>query len=181
MFSFFLICDRSKPSWDDICAFKVFPFKCQTFLQLFELDDEYIQQEIRKPPKQTTCNYKTGWFSEALLDNLRLRVAVRFVSVFPEPGFEDVFKSIQEEFERSEKTRIQKDALQPSQRNHQETTKDMKKCKNTNKEKDDDVNADEDSEDLDDEYEEAANDDDISISSHGCILQSINFHNISTN
>ncbi|VYS67798.1 unnamed protein product [Arabidopsis thaliana] len=159
--------NKSKPSWDDICAFKVFPFKCQTFLQLFELDDEYIQQEIRKPPKQTTCNYKTGWFSEALLDNLRLRVAVRFVSVFPEPGFEDVFKSIQEEFERSEKTRIQKDALQPSQRNHQETTKDMKKCKNTNKEKDDDVNADEDSEDLDDEYEEAANDDDISISSHG--------------
>jgi general transcription factor 3C polypeptide 5 (transcription factor C subunit 1) len=146
--------NKSKPSWDDICAFKVFPFKCQTFLQLFELDDEYIQQEIRKPPKQTTCNYKTGWFSEALLDNLRLRVAVRFVSVFPEPGFEDVFKSIQEEFERSEKTRIQKDALQPSQRNHQETTKDMKKCKNTNKEKDDDVNADEDSEDLDDEYEE---------------------------
>lgn len=30
----------------------------------------------------------------------------------------------------------------------------MKKCKNTNKEKDDDVNADDDSEDLDDEYEE---------------------------
>lgn len=68
--------------------------------------------------------YKTGWFSEALLDNLRLRVAVRFVSVFPEPGFEDVFKSIQEEFERSEKTRIQKDALKPcQQRNHQGTTK----------------------------------------------------------
>lgn len=69
------------------------------------------------------CQYKTGWFSEALLDNLRLRVAVRFVSVFPEPGFEDVFKSIQEEFERSEKTRIQKDALKPFHRNHQETTK----------------------------------------------------------
>ncbi|CAL9231422.1 unnamed protein product [Arabidopsis halleri] len=161
--------NKSKPSWDDICAFKVFPFKCQTFLQLFELDDEYIQQEIRKPPKQTTCNYKTGWFSEALLDNLRLRVAVRYVSVFPEPGFEDVFKSIQEEFERSEKTRIQKDALKPYQRNHQETTKDMKKCKNTNKEKDSDVNADDDTEDVDDEDEElnvAANDDEISISSH---------------
>lgn len=43
--------------------------------------------------------------------------------MFPEPGFEDVFKSIQEEFERSEKTRIQKDALKPYQRNHQETTK----------------------------------------------------------
>ncbi|KAL1218159.1 hypothetical protein V5N11_000767 [Cardamine amara subsp. amara] len=162
--------NKSKPSWDDICAFKVFPFKCQTFLQLFELHDEYIQQEIRKPPKQTTCNHKTGWFSESLLDNLRLRVAVRFVSVFPEPGFEDVFKSIQEEFERSEKTRIQKDALKPCQENHQETTKDMKRCKKTNKEKDGDVNEDEDTEDMDDEYEEldmAANDDEISISSHG--------------
>ncbi|EOA19645.1 hypothetical protein CARUB_v10003057mg [Capsella rubella] len=162
--------NKSKPSWDDICAFKVFPFKCQTFLQLFELHDEYIQREIRKPPKQTTCNYKTGWFSEALLDNLRLRVAVRFVSVFPEPGFEDVFKSIQEEFERSEKTRIQKDALKPFHRNHQETTKDMKKHKDTNQEKDGDVNTDEDADDIDDEYEEldvAANDDEISISSHG--------------
>ncbi|XP_010421273.1 PREDICTED: general transcription factor 3C polypeptide 5 isoform X2 [Camelina sativa] len=163
--------NKSKPSWDDICAFKVFPFKCQTFLQLFELDDEYIQREIRKPPKQTTCNYKTGWFSEALLDNLRLRVAVRFVSVFPEPGFEDVFKSIQEEFERSEKTRIQKDAMKPGQRNHHETPKDMKRCKNTNEEKDGDVNADEDAEDMDDESEDlnGANDDDdeISLSSHG--------------
>ncbi|KAF8093229.1 hypothetical protein N665_0387s0016 [Sinapis alba] len=51
--------NKSKPSWNDICAFKVFPFKCQTFLQLFELDDEYIQREIRKLPKQTTCSHKT--------------------------------------------------------------------------------------------------------------------------
>lgn len=67
--------------------------------------------------------YKTGWFSEALLDNLRLRVAVRFVSVFPEPGFEDVFKSIQEEFERSEKTRIQKDSLTSCKPDQLEKTK----------------------------------------------------------
>ncbi|CAA7023311.1 unnamed protein product [Microthlaspi erraticum] len=165
--------NKSKPSWDDICTFKVFPFKCQTFLQLFELEDEYIQREIRKPPKQTTCNYKTGWFSEALLDNLRLRVAVRFVSAFPEPGFEDVFKSIQDEFERSENTRIQKDALNSCQPDHQEKTKDgedMKKYKNRNKEKEDDVDVDDEDEDEDDEYEEldeAGNDDEISLSSHG--------------
>lgn len=67
--------------------------------------------------------YKTGWFSEALLDNLRLRVAVRFVSVFPEPGFEDVFKSIQDEFERSEKTRIQKDSLTSCKPDHLEKVK----------------------------------------------------------
>ncbi|KAF8097117.1 hypothetical protein N665_0294s0023 [Sinapis alba] len=165
--------NKSKRRWEDICAFKVFPFKCQTFLQLFELEDEYIQREIRKPPKQTTCNYKTGWFSEALLDNLRLRVAVRFVSVFPEPGFEDVFKSIQDEFERSEKTRIQKDSLTSCKPDHPEKTKDgedLKKRRNTNKEKE--VSADEDAEDVDDdEYEEldvaAEEDDEISLSSHG--------------
>ncbi|XP_048604314.1 general transcription factor 3C polypeptide 5-like [Brassica napus] len=164
--------NKSKRSWKDICAFKVFPFKCQTFLQLYELEDEYIQREIRKPPKQTTCNYKTGWFSEALLDNLRLRVAVRFVSVFPEPGFEDVFKSIQDEFERSEKTRIQKDSLTSCKPDHLEKIKggeEKKKKKNTNKEKE--VSADEDAEDVDEEYEEldvaADDDDEISLSSHG--------------
>ncbi|CAN8265036.1 unnamed protein product [Cochlearia groenlandica] len=157
--------NKSKPSWEDICAFKVFPFKCQTFLQLFELEDEYIQQEIRKPPKQTTCNYKTGWFSEALLDNLRLRVAVKFVSVFPEPGFEDVLKSIQEEFERSEKKRIQKDSLKSCQPDYQDKTKDVKdmeKDKNINKEKECEIDADDEDEELDMD----ANDDETSSSSH---------------
>lgn len=67
--------------------------------------------------------HKTGWFSEAMLDTLRLRVAVRFVSVFPEPGFEDLFKSIQEEFERSEKIQIQKETVKPSPVKHREATK----------------------------------------------------------
>lgn len=58
-----------------------------------------------------------------MLDTLRLRVAVRFVSVFPELGFEDVFKSIQEEFERSEKIQIQKETLKPSPVKHREATK----------------------------------------------------------
>ncbi|KAF2298248.1 hypothetical protein GH714_020859 [Hevea brasiliensis] len=44
-----------KQKWEDLCKFQVFPYKCQTSLQLSELDDDYIQQEIRKPPKQTTC------------------------------------------------------------------------------------------------------------------------------
>ncbi|KAG2311560.1 hypothetical protein Bca52824_023117 [Brassica carinata] len=167
--------NKSKPRWNDICAFKLFPFKCQTFLQLFELDDEYIQREIRKPPKQTTCSHKTGWFSEALLDTLRLRVAVRFVSVFPEPGFEDVFKSIQEEFERSEKIQTFKETHKPSLVKHKEPTKgseDMEKCKSTN----DDVIVNEygDDEDLDEEEEEEeeevyvpTGDSEISFDSHG--------------
>ncbi|KAJ9701799.1 hypothetical protein PVL29_006954 [Vitis rotundifolia] len=44
-----------KQRWEDICSFRVFPYKCHTSLQLFELADDYIQQEIRKPLKQTTC------------------------------------------------------------------------------------------------------------------------------
>uniref|UniRef100_A0A1J3JL82 General transcription factor 3C polypeptide 5 n=1 Tax=Noccaea caerulescens TaxID=107243 RepID=A0A1J3JL82_NOCCA len=165
--------NNSKPSWSEICAFKLFPFKCQTFLQLFELDDEYIQREIRKPPKQTTCSHKAGWFSEAMLDTLRLRVAVRFVSVFPEPGFEDVFKSIQDEFERSEKIQVQKETFRPSLVKHREATKDSEdtaKCKSANE----DVNEDRDYEDLDEEEEEeeeeldmAAGDNEISLDSHG--------------
>ncbi|KAF3541895.1 hypothetical protein F2Q69_00025144 [Brassica cretica] len=54
---------------------------------------------------------------------------------------------------------------------------DTKKNKNTNKEKE--VSADEDAEDVYEEYEEldvaADDDDEISLSSHGCILQILNF------
>nr|BAF00928.1 hypothetical protein [Arabidopsis thaliana] len=171
--------NNSKPSWNDICAFKLFPFKCQTFLQLFELDDEYIQREIRKPPKQTTCSHKSGWFSEAMLDTLRLRVAVRFVSVFPETGFEDVFKSIQEEFERSKKVQIQKETLKPSLVKHREATKgseDIETFKSVNENVDANVNEDGEDENLDDEDEDeeeeeeldmAAGDNEISLDSHG--------------
>lgn len=50
-------------------------------------------------------------------------MAVRFVSVFPEPGFEDVFKSIQEEFERSEKIQTFKETHKPPLVKHKEPTK----------------------------------------------------------
>ena len=50
-------------------------------------------------------------------------MAVRFVSVFPEPGFEDVIKSIQEEFERSEKIQTFKETHKPSLVKHKEPTK----------------------------------------------------------
>lgn len=47
---------RRKHKWGDLCAFRVFPYKCHTTLQLFELDDDYIQEQIRKAPAQTTCS-----------------------------------------------------------------------------------------------------------------------------
>ena len=46
---------RLKPRWEDICAFRAFPYKFQTSLQLFELVDDYIQSEINKPLLQATC------------------------------------------------------------------------------------------------------------------------------
>lgn len=53
----FFLCTwcRLKHRWEEICAFQVFPYKFQTSLQFFELADDYIQQEIRKPLMQTTC------------------------------------------------------------------------------------------------------------------------------
>ncbi|KAM4105598.1 hypothetical protein ACB094_04G003700 [Castanea mollissima] len=63
-----------KHRWEDVCAFRVFPYKLHTSLQFFELADDYIQQEIRKPSTQTTCTFGAGWFSEHMLDCLRQRV-----------------------------------------------------------------------------------------------------------
>ncbi|KAF5188248.1 General transcription factor 3c polypeptide [Thalictrum thalictroides] len=45
--------DKLKHMWKDLCTFHVFPCKSQISLQLFELVDDYIQEEIRKPPEET--------------------------------------------------------------------------------------------------------------------------------
>ncbi|PON71816.1 IIIC transcription factor [Parasponia andersonii] len=95
--------NQANQRWEDICAFRVFPFKCQTSLQLFELADDYIQQEIRKPPSQKTCTYATGWFSYAVLDSFRQRITIRFLSVYPKSGSEHLLKAATESFEKSKK------------------------------------------------------------------------------
>ncbi|KAL5544199.1 hypothetical protein UlMin_007983, partial [Ulmus minor] len=110
--------NQRKQRWDDICAFRVFPFKCQTSLQLFELADDYIQEEIRKPPSQKTYSNGTGWFSSTMIDNLRHRIAVRFLSVFPKPGAEYLLKAATESFEKSKKRR-KKDNSMPDKEEHQ--------------------------------------------------------------
>uniref|UniRef100_A0A2N9E158 Transcription factor IIIC subunit 5 HTH domain-containing protein n=1 Tax=Fagus sylvatica TaxID=28930 RepID=A0A2N9E158_FAGSY len=122
-----------KHRWEDICAFRVFPYKFQTSLQFFELADDYIQQEIRKPSKQTTCTrlnvqainlvlvgsclayysslqFGTGWFSDHMLNCLRQRIMVRFLSVFPKAGAENLLKAASEKFEKLKKE-CNKDAL----------------------------------------------------------------------
>ncbi|XP_073066463.1 uncharacterized protein [Primulina eburnea] len=95
-----------KNNWKDICAFEVFPSKCQVLLQLFELKDDYIQQEIKKPSSQESCSLQTGWFSSHVIDCLRLRVAQRFLTVYPEVGAESILKSVSRRFERSKKVQI---------------------------------------------------------------------------
>ncbi|XP_073281691.1 uncharacterized protein [Primulina huaijiensis] len=95
-----------KNNWKDICAFEVFPSKCQVLLQLFELKDDYVQQEIKKPSSQESCSLQTGWFSSHVIDCLRLRVAQRFLTVYPEIGAESILKSVSRRFERSKKVQI---------------------------------------------------------------------------
>ncbi|KAJ8755508.1 hypothetical protein K2173_019306 [Erythroxylum novogranatense] len=103
--------NRLQVKWEDLCKFKNFPYKCQTSFQLCELDDDYIREEIRKPPKQTTCTYGTGWFSHYVLDSLRLRLMVKYLSVYPKTGAEKLLKAAREDFEKSKRACIYKDVL----------------------------------------------------------------------
>ncbi|MBA0709153.1 hypothetical protein Golax_024213 [Gossypium laxum] len=162
--------------WGDLCSFQVFPYKFQMILQLFELDDDYIQQEIRKPPKLETCDPKTGWFSECVLDCLRLRVAVRFLSVYPKTGAESILKSCSNEFDKLKRSCLYNDVFNSHQEEHQQTNKgdgDKERPKSSDN-KEDEVEA-EDEEELD-AYDETLNlgdeDDEISLQPDTCILES---------
>ncbi|KAL8140083.1 hypothetical protein V2J09_006104 [Rumex salicifolius] len=110
-------CDASagtKQRWDDICSFRVFPSKYHLYLQLCELSDDFIQEEITKPPKQTVCTPATGWFTSHTLHTLRLRIALRFLSVRPLPGAEEMLKSISDRFEKSKRIRYPVPNVKPS-------------------------------------------------------------------
>ncbi|KAF4376383.1 hypothetical protein G4B88_000071, partial [Cannabis sativa] len=115
--------NQAKQRWEDICAFRAFPFKCQTSLQLFELEDDYIQQEIRKPPSQTTCTYASGWFSQAVLDSLRHRITVRFLPIYPKSGFgvgvDRLLKAATESFEKSKRRRNKDNVMLHEEEHHQ--------------------------------------------------------------
>lgn len=140
-----------KHRWDDICAFRVFPYKCQISLQFFELADDYIQQEIKKPSNQTTCSCATGWFSLRELETLRLCVAVRFLSVYPKAGAESLRKSAAGRFEKSK--RLQFFAKDPKldEQGQQQVNREL--VPNEDKEPNDDE-ANEDKELNDDEEDE---------------------------
>ncbi|KAL2485332.1 Transcription factor IIIC [Abeliophyllum distichum] len=141
------VASGSKHRWEGICAFRVFPYKSQNSLQLFELKDDYIQQEIRKLSSQTTCSLATGWFSSRVIDSLRLCVAVRFLSVYPKDGAESLLRSVSNRFEKSKRMHIyMKDTIVD-----EEGQQPNKVLDNESKEPNDDG---EDEEDEDDENED---------------------------
>lgn len=139
-----------KHRWKDFCAFQVFPTKCSTSLQLFELVDDYIQQEIRKPVKRTTCSLQTGWFSSHVLAAIRRRVEVRFLSVFPGTGAQKLLKNASESFEKLKRICIYKDTL----KSDQEENLQINKGDGDNREKPEAVDDEEDRIEVDDEEED---------------------------
>ncbi|KAL3630319.1 hypothetical protein CASFOL_023303 [Castilleja foliolosa] len=132
-----------KCSWEDTCSFRVFPRKCQLSFQLFELQDDFIQQEIKKPASQENCSLQTGWFSAQLIDTLRLRVAQRFLSVYPESGAESLLKTVSKRFEKSKRSHLNKTDLKV----REEKQADKEVLETKEKETNDDVEYEQDEED----------------------------------
>ncbi|XP_078443748.1 uncharacterized protein LOC144713127 isoform X2 [Wolffia australiana] len=96
---------ETKQRWKDICHFQIFPKKSCT-LQLFELDDDYIQGKIREAPWQTVCTHSTGWFSRATLELLSLHVKMKFLRIFPRKGAQKLLKTLRERFEKLKRLEI---------------------------------------------------------------------------
>ncbi|ONH95300.1 hypothetical protein PRUPE_7G062100 [Prunus persica] len=167
-----------KHRWEDICAFRVFPYKCHTTLQLFELGDDYIQEQIRKPPAQTTCSSETGWFSYNMLENLKDCVKVRFLSVFPEPGAEPLLKAATESFKKSKKM-SSNDKLMRDEVVHPQAKagyEDVEEPNNVEEEEKDEIGVNNCEEALDtDDGLDVAEDGEISLQSHSYL----NMENIS--
>ncbi|XP_031272616.1 general transcription factor 3C polypeptide 5-like [Pistacia vera] len=148
---------KLKNRWKDLCAFKVFPTKCSTSLQLFELADDYIQQEIRKPTKETTCSLETGWFSRHVLALIRKRVEVRFLSVYPEPGAGNLLKTASDRFAKLKKISFLSHTLKPDQKGHQHVNKgdkDKEKCEILGDENEDRIEEVEDEDRIEEDEEE---------------------------
>ncbi|CAL8169704.1 unnamed protein product [Prunus armeniaca] len=170
--------NQLKHRWEDICAFRVFPYKCHTTLQLFELGDDYIQEQIRKPPAQTTCSSETGWFSYNMLENLKDCVKVRFLSVFPEPGAEPLLKAATESFKKSKKM-CSNDKLMRDEVGHPQAKagyEDVEEPNNVEEEEKDEIGVNNGEEALDtDDGLDVAEDGEISLQSHSYL----NMENIS--
>uniref|UniRef100_A0A452ZT11 Uncharacterized protein n=1 Tax=Aegilops tauschii subsp. strangulata TaxID=200361 RepID=A0A452ZT11_AEGTS len=86
-----------------MCKLERMPSKSFIFLQLFELKDDFIQAEIRKPSHQSTCSHSTGWFSKPMIKSLRLQLCIRFLSLCPNEDAKTLLRSSHQLLERSKK------------------------------------------------------------------------------
>ncbi|XP_022157189.1 general transcription factor 3C polypeptide 5-like isoform X2 [Momordica charantia] len=159
----------------EISAFQVFPSKFLTSLQLFELEDDYIQEEIRKPSEETSCSYETGWFSQRILNCLRQRVMMRFLSVFPTSGAEALLRAASESFERL-KREYRKDCSKIDQGNdHQANAalinEDKLEANYAEDDEEDDIAIESGDEGLDayEEFDMVGDNDEISLQSHSYV------------
>ncbi|XP_020175993.1 uncharacterized protein [Aegilops tauschii subsp. strangulata] len=89
--------------WSEMCKLERMPSKSFIFLQLFELKDDFIQAEIRKPSHQSTCSHSTGWFSKPMIKSLRLQLCIRFLSLCPNEDAKTLLRSSHQLLERSKK------------------------------------------------------------------------------
>jgi len=74
---------QKDPEWRDICSFRVAPQKKFSHLQLNDLQDDFIQEQIRKPAERSSCSEYTGWFRRATLERIRQHIRVRFLALIP--------------------------------------------------------------------------------------------------
>ncbi|CAK9875916.1 unnamed protein product [Sphagnum jensenii] len=74
---------QKDPEWRDICSFRVAPQKKFSHLQLHDLQDDFIQEQIRKPAERSSCSEYTGWFRRATLERIRQHIRVRFLALIP--------------------------------------------------------------------------------------------------
>ncbi|KQJ82009.1 general transcription factor 3C polypeptide 5 [Brachypodium distachyon] len=89
--------------WSEMCKLERMPSKSFIFLQLFELKDDFIQAEIRKPSHQPTCSHSTGWFSKPMIKILRSQLSIRFLSLCPIEDAKIFLRDAREAIERSKK------------------------------------------------------------------------------
>uniref|UniRef100_A0A7N0VG28 Uncharacterized protein n=1 Tax=Kalanchoe fedtschenkoi TaxID=63787 RepID=A0A7N0VG28_KALFE len=148
---------KYKQKWSDLCAFKCFPYGCQLSLQFFELEDDYIQQEIIKPLKQSTCSRAAGWLTVPVINHLRLRIAVRLLSVCPEPGAAKLLKTCKDMFEKTKRKLIFESDKSSDKQAHKESLPDEETADQQAQEEilaDDEEEEIEEADDEPDDYEE---------------------------
>ncbi|KAL6659253.1 hypothetical protein ACP70R_003293 [Stipagrostis hirtigluma subsp. patula] len=95
--------DRGSQKQTELCKLEAWPSKSIIYLQLFELKDDFIQAEIRKPSYRSTFSRDTGWFSKHMIKTLRLQVSIRLLSLCPNEDAKILLRNAYELIQRSKK------------------------------------------------------------------------------